>query len=347
MILRFRIRNFRSLHTEQELSLIAAPLDGKQPAIKHFPNLDLQVLPSAAIYGANASGKTAIIKALFFFSRAVRESQNTWSPTASINFQPFALADTDESTEFELDFILEKQRYNYGFCLNRSSILREWLYAFPSKKKQLVFKKRSKLSFAYGKSLTGHKKLIQSIVRENSLFLSAAAQSGHEALTDIFKYISEWMFVDDKNRAKAIATQMCADPTLGKMVQSLVQSADLGIVSLKFESVEIEEETRKAYAMFAKTFPVSAHKSLEMLSEEETAVSMTHMGPNGKEFVIERDEESKGTIAYISLLTPVLIALACGSVLCVDEIDESLHPSLREKSYDSSDEREPRDTGLN
>jgi uncharacterized protein len=328
MILSFRVRNFRSLHNDQVLSLIASPnLDGEQPAIKSFPNLKLQVLPSAAIYGANASGKTALTKALFFFSRAVRHSQNTWQPTGPIDFQPFALADPHESSEFELDFVLKEQRYNYGFSIDRMSVLREWLYVFPNTKKKLVFKRENKHSFTYGKSLTGQKKFTESIVRENSLFLSAAAQSGHDALTDIFTFISEWMFIEDKEAAKGVAAHMCADPTLGKMVQSLLRSADLGIVSLKFEKVKVEEDARRPSATHPKALPSTANKS-NAIAHEDTVISMTHRGPKGKEFVIESDEESRGTIAYIGLLTPVVIALSAGGVLCVDEIDESLHPSL-------------------
>src|SRR5580658_1061086 len=80
MLLKFRFSNFRSFRTEQELSLIASKLPGSGNGLFSPPGLREQVLPVAAIYGANASGKTAVIKAFEFMANAVRFSHSQWQP---------------------------------------------------------------------------------------------------------------------------------------------------------------------------------------------------------------------------------------------------------------------------
>ena len=89
MLLRFRFSNFRSFRDEQELSLIAGPFADLPDVVRHPAGLKEGVLPGAAIYGANASGKTNVIQAMGFMASAVSSSHRDWTPYGPIPREPF------------------------------------------------------------------------------------------------------------------------------------------------------------------------------------------------------------------------------------------------------------------
>src|SRR5262249_41563453 len=129
MLLRFRVSNYRSLRDEQELSMVASSLDDPQGAVVRLDDLGLGVLPVAAIYGANAAGKSNVLGALEFMRKAVRGSHRVWKPEGPIPLDPFLLDPKyrDGTSLFEVDFLLQGVRHRYGFELNRDKILKEWL----------------------------------------------------------------------------------------------------------------------------------------------------------------------------------------------------------------------------
>src|SRR6185295_9193056 len=102
MLLRFRFSNFRSFRTQQEFSLVASPFTDAPESVRHPDAIPEGVLPAAAIYGANASGKTNSLQALFFLSEAVTFSHRKWKPDGPIPRTPF-LGD-DESSQTPSEF---------------------------------------------------------------------------------------------------------------------------------------------------------------------------------------------------------------------------------------------------
>jgi len=90
VLIRLRVANFKSIREEQELSLVAAPLTEHRESLVRTPGDDLQLLRAAAIYGANASGKSTLFDALTFIKVAVVDSQVQWKPGAEIPRVPFA-----------------------------------------------------------------------------------------------------------------------------------------------------------------------------------------------------------------------------------------------------------------
>src|ERR1039457_3219821 len=150
MLLKFRFSNFRSFRTEQELSLIASRLAGSGDGLFSPPGLGEQVLAVTAIYGANASGKTAVIKAFEFMANAVKFSHSQWQPDQPIPVEPFAGDDPALPSEFSVDFLLDGIRHQYGFAANSQAILREWLYVYPKGKKQLWFRRVKGAPISFG-----------------------------------------------------------------------------------------------------------------------------------------------------------------------------------------------------
>lgn len=326
MLLRFRVRNFRSLRDEAELSLIATSLADHAAAVISTSDVGDGVLRVAVVYGANASGKTNVLRAMHFMSGAVEDSQRGWDPAGDIPREGYAF-DTqpagDESF-FEADFLLTGIRYTYGFAIDDKRILREWLHAYPGSRRQIWFE-RDVDRFAFGKKLVGENRAIERLTRPNSLFLSAAAQSNHEQLTPIYQWFAHrWDFVrGDRHFLTRRTADLCSNAERKQRVESLLQSADLGITGFEIRELELDEQTKR---VIEAVLPPESVKSDVPLTRKE--ISFVHRCLNGRNVPLNWHDESDGTMAYFALLGPVVRTLELGGILFVDELDSSLHPLL-------------------
>jgi len=201
------------------------------------------VLPVAAIYGANASGKSAVIKAFEFLVNAVKFSHTQWQPDQRIPVDPFAGDGPAAPSEFAVDFLLAGIRHQYGFAANSDAILREWLYVYPKGKRQLWFSRVEGSPISFGAKMPGENKMIEGLTRKNSLFLSAAAQNNHEALLHVQKWFSEALsfgtshltYFAGRAAYGANAAQFCQDEPGKAVIVRLLSHADLGIAGLSIE----------------------------------------------------------------------------------------------------------------
>ncbi|HNC98746.1 MAG TPA: AAA family ATPase, partial [Myxococcota bacterium] len=116
MLIEFRVANHRSIREEQALTFAAGrggdPADGRQRAVAGATEV---LLPLAAIYGANASGKSNILAALAFMRDAVADSHRIWVPEGGVPRDPFAWAERSTPSLFELTFLVGGTRFEYGF----------------------------------------------------------------------------------------------------------------------------------------------------------------------------------------------------------------------------------------
>ena len=100
-----------------------------------------------------------------------------------------------EPSTFEVTFRQDAIRFQYGFVASDERFLEEWLYAWPLGKKQ-VWYERDGQEFKFGENLKGENRVIEGLTRDNSLFLSAAAQNKHPQLTDIFSWFRDLLAVN-------------------------------------------------------------------------------------------------------------------------------------------------------
>lgn len=349
MLIRFRVRNFRSLKEEQELSLVATSLKDSPEAVSQVAGLNIRLLRVAAIYGANASGKSNVIRALGYMGFVVRDSQRSWRPEGPIPREPFLLDPKSKSgpSSFGVDLLLDGMRLQYGFTLNDREVLEEWLDAYPTGnkpiKKQMWFRREGK-AFTFGKKLSGDNRAIERLTRPNSLFLSAAAQNNHEALLPLYRWFSERFGYVPRDRAPVIqhTTQMCREPEFRSWVLQTLRAADLGIVDLDVREEdlmpppppELSEGQRLLIEDFAATMRKFAERAKQQLGdgssfpEKKLVLSLMHKASSRPGVPFGLENESDGTVAFYGLLGPLVQVMGSGGTLCVDELDASLHPEL-------------------
>lgn len=329
MLLRFACRNYRSLRDVQELSLVATSGREHEQNLVAVPAIKDRVVRSAAIYGANASGKTNFLRALSFFDGTIENSHSRGSRDSKIPRSQFKLNDKqDEPSYFEADFLLKGERFTFGFELNDSEIISEWMYAFPSGRKVIWYEREVGKPITFGRSFTGKNRAIEALTRKNSLFLSAAAQNNHELLSPVFEWFSRgFHFVNPELRNPYRTAELCSnDLKTHDSVKSWLHFADLGIVDFTIAEEELDQETKEIFGLLFKGRDGN-HPPGEIPSTRQT-VALLHQGARSKSYAIDANEESNGTIAYFSIIGPILHALSKGSILLIDELDSSLHPVL-------------------
>ena len=318
MLIRFRVSNFRSLKDEQELSLVAALPDGRTDLVR-MEGAGLNLLRVAGIYGANAAGKSNVLEALEFMSQAVRGSHRQWGPEQPIPREPFLLDPKmrEEPSLFEADFLIDGVRYQYGFRLDDERVLEEWLHTYPKNRRQVWLSRNADAlePFAFGRELKGSNRTIEALTRKNSLFLSVAAENNHQALLPVYSWFVKGInFSSARNRADRIPLRALEQDEKG--ILNFLKLADLGIVDFEIQSQIV---------------PVARIKEGEVPLQPASVLRidlyLKHQAKHG-EISLPIERESQGTRAWLSLLEPFLDTLSNRGVLCIDELDASLHPHL-------------------
>ncbi|MGR4042511.1 AAA family ATPase [Pseudomonas sp. 910_21] len=345
MLLRFGTANHLSIRDYQELSLTATSLkDPQEGLLRVTPDVEkgISAVPVVALYGANAAGKSTILRALDFYVAAIRNSQTGATARRGTPYDPFLLDDDsrNEPSRYDADFVIDGIRYHYGFELDGEIINREWLFSFPPETQRqtrsVLFHRQAteEEPFYFGKNLKGDNKRIAKITRENSLFLSAAAQSAHPQLSEIYDYFDVGFLrrfdniADENSMNKQLSAYFSQDDEQRKRALSFLKAADIGISDIHFKKKPIGEKTKLLIQEFEHLF--SKHTDINgldfegSLSTVETEIA--HAGSNFKSYPIKLQDESSGTKALLQLLGPVFTRLQIGGILVVDELNIALHP---------------------
>ena len=331
MLVEFRVKNFRSLRDEQVLSLVASKDKTLQDThtvatgLKAAPSL----LRSAVVYGANASGKSNLIKALQYMRGVVVESATVIQPGQTYGVQPFRLdaVSAKEPTEFEVTFILDGTRYQYGFSMTSQRIISEHLLVYKAFKPQRWFERQfdsetGKDVYDFGSGLKGAKNLWEGATRPNALFLSMAVQLNSEALRPVFDwFVNGLVIVNEQSQLNPqMSIQMLKQAEGRKRICDFLTAADISIA-------DIEVVTRKVMGQAVHFDLVAGKTEVRAEEMEDHQLRFSHVTENGKA-VLDLMDESSGTRNLLFLAGPVMDILRKGQTLVIDELDTSLHTLL-------------------
>ncbi|PUE06056.1 phage resistance protein [Limnohabitans sp. T6-5] len=331
MLVEFRIKNFRSLRDEQVLSLVASTdkslLDthALDTGLKAAPHL----LKSAVVYGANASGKSNLIKALQYMRGVVLESAALQPGQTFDRLQPFKLDTTSGSlqTAFEVTFILDGVRYQYGFAMNAQRIVSEQLLVYKAFKPQRWFERHfdaqsGKDVYEFGPGMKGAKHLWEGATRSNALFLSVAVQLNSEALRPVFDWFANRLVIINEQSplSAEFSLQMLKQEAQRKAICEFLQAADISIADIKVSTQQAMVQSLRFDLATGKREEESAEQAVD-------EVKFHHITENGKA-VFDLMDESSGTRNLLFLTGPILDILNKGLTLVVDELDTSLHTLL-------------------
>lgn len=296
MLIKFNFKNFKSFRDENCLDMRATVLKEHEYNVANINNE--RYLKVAAIYGANASGKTNVLDAFDFMKRVILITDDTrvFEKENTLSFMV-----NDKPIELEVEILAKNNNvYKYGFEIIRDVIKSEWLYKCMASKYIKIFERTDSLiDFPASENTFDN-------IDEKVLFLSAYNKLYNN--DDDFSNVYNW-FVN--------ASYL----NLG------LKSETTGRISDKFIK---DEKYREEMATFLKVFDntVDSIKITPTEDERIVTISLVHIGPNGKKTSLPFILESNGTIKMFFLFDFLMEGLRKGKVLFIDELDAKLHPLL-------------------
>ena len=314
MILEFCLNNYLSIKDEMKISFLATSLKEnlhEQNDSVPLTDTGFSLLRSAVVYGANASGKSNVLKALAFFKRFITESFINSQAGEGIDVEPFRLnsSSVQEPTMMEATFTDASFIYRYGFEITSKTVIAEWLYQRACKRRakevELFYRENGATSVHQQSDLI-RELVAKKMIRDNALVLSTAAQFNDPKAVAILRWIADThvIFCSEDEKLWQQAIRHLDDEGVRERITAFARYADLGI-----------EEISKVDNRI-----VSRHRQYDDEGREVNNVAFSFRG-----------NESEGTVKYFSLSFPIIDALDNGKRVIIDELDSKLHPLLVRK----------------
>lgn len=333
-LLSFTAENVRCYRDEVHLSLLATRIAERGAARRLVVSgiaKPIDVLPVAGIFGANASGKTAILEAIDDMQSVVTGSFHRKDHAESMSRRPFLLdaESRQRPSRFEVELIVGGVRWQYGFEIDDHRVLSEYAYHFPRGRQALVFH-REPDRMSLGSPLRSAGRVLSSLARGHYLLLSVAGAVEVEALAGLYRWFQSNLSLAKPTRrgwGSVLTADLVQSPSTKDDVVSLLRYADLGVTDAHKEPPDPESVELVRRILRARIQGSEQEPSIDDEVVLEGVMKLTHAG-HGGEWQIEPKDESQGTRAWLGLVGPVLRALNDGTVLLIDELDASLHPHL-------------------
>lgn len=323
MLIQFRYKNFKSFRDDTILDLSATKITEHSDRVISAGYEKL--LPAAAIFGANASGKSNVIEAFRYMMTYVIESfsyggdpDDKKTKNKKLKYTPFLFDVTSRAAEssFEIYFLDTEEHgfksYNYGFTLNQNGVIEEWLNSKAKtarEYKQIFYRNRDELDLS-GLPVKSQE-LIRISLNKEALIVSLGAKLKITKL----KFVRDWFYntsfanfgnpYENVFLSSLIPEGFAENKTVQDKVVAYFSSFDPSIIGFDVEVMNSDDEDRR-----------------------RVKIDAIHRMVNGGTASIPLEEESDGTLKMLALYPALQDALENGGVLFVDELNARLHPLL-------------------
>lgn len=335
MIVNFSVSNAFSFKDAQNLSMLAVSSSKDDINQANVVSLkDERILKSALIFGANASGKSNLIKALSIMRDIVLHSVQAIESSFTKNVIPFLLSEDgpNNPSEMEVIFISDQIKYRYGISLFKGVIKEEWLYYTPSLRETMLFE-RDGVNIEFNKAAFGEASLfikdgVIQKTRDDVPFISVVAGFNGEHSKRVVNWFNDISIISGSNEGAftAITLKLINESNDFKLwIKKILPAFQISDIyldevahDLPFNDVKTDDENLK-----------NLFKSLENLAKSQKAFSIrvVKKTANG-EISVPIDFESEGTKKIVFLLGPIYNAMKSGGLLLVDEFDSKFHTLL-------------------
>ena len=313
MLLEFSFANFLSFRDKVTISMVATALRDRKADIGDATfgvgeDTAISLNRCCTLFGANASGKSNVVKALAFFKWFTMNSSKDVQAGEEIPVRNYALSSVSaaEPSLFEIMLFADGNTYRYGFEVNTKEVCREWLYIKSDKKRS----KEIELFYRDGKRFETHPKFSigkeladKNMVRDNALLLSLAGQFNDTYAKTIMNWLNDTTIITANSETEiwAIALKAMENPETRNRMVEFSRYADLGIEDISLSELGV----------------LTSHSQYDDEGRETASVTFSM-----------KESESEGPVKYFSLAYPILDTLEHGKRLIVDEFGSKLHTLL-------------------
>ena len=311
MLIRFSFKNFKSFKDENLLDMEATSL--KEHEYNVVKNDNVNLLKVAAIYGANASGKTNVLQAFDYMKKRILVSDDSKanSPIDEENIYSFMI--NNEPISLEVEILARNNKiYKYGFEVSKDIIISEWLYEKRINKFYEIFERNNNNV----QIMKVKNKLFDlGNIDDRSLFLKSfrAIDKSNEDFNSVYEWFMNSNYLDLGNPRfedfinNRISFKILSDENYKEELLRFIKTFDSGIEGIKTTPDSIEEVQN---------------------NNRVIKIELIHRGEDNKLKALPLDLESNGTRKMFHLFDFFMDALKNGMVLFIDELDAKLHPLL-------------------
>jgi uncharacterized protein len=355
MLIRFAVSNFLSFKKEQVLSMVASreAIHSNHVVKGDDSRFSIDVLRTAVIYGANASGKSNLIKAIQVAKLILT---GTFAPGKPLPFSPFRLDPEMQKkpTCFEFDIKIGERIFNYGFEFTRYRIRKEWLTEQKKTTEKTIFSRttsvKGDVTVEYNSGITkiGSKtaafyQFAQDATRPEQLLLRKLAENNDDFFQTIYNWFDDQLtLVFPESKFGLLEFHIKNNIDFRERFSSFLRGFDTGISGIECTETAIEKITDVPSIVIEDLIHsfeenqisiIPSSNGLRYVFEMEKGIlkayklTTTHKTKENEDIFFEISEESDGTQRMMDLI-PLLFSLMKGGVCIIDEIDRSLHPKL-------------------
>lgn len=335
MLIEFKVKNFMSFRDEVVFSMVAGPDKSLDYNVASLPNSKTKLLKSAAIYGANAAGKSNLLKAIEFMKQFVI-TNNLRQKGDKIQVTPFKLDEETkkELSQFSILFIHDNVKYAYGFTVDQYKVHDEYLYHYPNGRQATIFERTATNQFKFTKDKEEQETLSRRTL-DNRLYLGSATEWNYQPVSKAYEWFRRSLTITLNEEFNELSSRSVVlaheDIKLKEAIRCLLTEADLSIsdYSTKETNFKDFDTIQSLSSVINEGF---AKLNLDGLKTIKIQTKHTAKRKDGTlyEEVFELDEESSGTQKIFELAGPLLEVLASGHIFIIDEMDIKLHPLLVE-----------------
>lgn len=328
MILEIRLSNFFSIKDEITLDMQAANIQTKKAKDLEgntFVCSNERILKTVAIYGANASGKSSIIKAIRACVGMIFSSHNNNENTI-FAFTPFKFGGIGKPSKFFIRFLLDGIEYEYSFELTKTEIIKENLYYYPNGRRSLVFsrdetKGPDKKNIYEFRSAIRRPMDVAANTSKKTLFVSRASQMDRAVAKDVFRYFNERFILNYFGYNSFSVEQLLKENK--EQFLNVLKIADSDIV-------KIDSHLENKMLSTAVYDPIDNQLlSYEDIQKPQLVITTYHK--NNPEIPFNFfTEESEGTQRLFNMMLTILDIVTNNKILLIDEIETQLHIKLVE-----------------
>lgn len=328
MILEIRLSNFFSISDQITLDLRAGNINTAKSKVLSgniFKYDDIKVLKSVALYGANASGKTNIIRAIRFCNSMIFQSHNHNENTI-FNFKPFKFNGYgNKPSHYSIRFVIDNIEYKYSFSLTREEILTENLYHYPNGRKAKVFERNEKAGetkkekYSFGSTSVIRRPLdVAENTSNKTLYISRASQMDRDIPKKIFNFFYQDFILQHSKYGKNNFESLLK--VYKNQLLAALKFADSDIIDFKVNFKKEKGRSLKANFQTEEAYFVDEEV-------ENFEIKTYHRFSSGTSFDF-MTEESEGTRKLFFMMLTVIDIVKNNKMLLIDEIEDSLHPKI-------------------
>jgi len=313
------------------LTLTASKKVGRKKEVySHDTRFGYRVLRAAAVYGANASGKSKLFEAFNYLKLLLsgnkdKNGQYQWKG----RYDTFRLSTEtcDKPIAFELVFVLDDNQYRYGIAVYKETINEEYLYVKENIRESCVFVRNNDNTIKYNSRFgrKGNMLIRNNFIKIDVPFLTILNDSNDDLGNRIMEYINHIIVISSTELPDIAKHVINDDLGVKSFVLKFLKNFDISIDDISAHEISVDEIPQKIKSMIGednldgKWFD-GVNTSHKVYNEDHEVSGKTNL-------IMERDE-SYGTNKLFNISLPLIMAIKMNSPILIDEFDSGIHPNI-------------------